>query len=212
MLIKQQVFNHYFEYGDSLQAIIDKGVGIKAQLRRNLQITVKNAELKDKYGTYKSGSEYKAATDLKEFGNVVNSSQSYSEIKASIDNVRNAVGIFNQVYGSNLFDNIDSLNKDILSDLEEYNSILSEIRRLPKGVETFVSEPDQLTEIVSKIKQKTSSNNPENLLEIQSQLEEAILFASEGKTERVYLVFEKSFENFGYVFKNSKSWEEEEED
>lgn len=202
----------YFEYGDSIRAIIDKGVGIKAKLRRNLQVTVKNAELKDKLNTYVSGSEYNAATDLKDFVSIVNSGQSYSELIESVGKARSAVGIFQQVYGSNLFNNVDSLNKDILADLEEYNTILSEIRRLPRGIEKFEEEGNKLSQVISKIKQKTSSNNPDDLLAVQSQLEEALLFASEGKTERRYLVFEKSLENFGFVYRNSKSWEEDNEE
>jgi len=202
----------YFEYGDTIKAIIDKGTGIKALLRRNLQVTVKNAELKDNLNTFMSGSEFKAASDLKNFVKAVDSSESYSEIKEVISKARSAVGIFHQVYGNNLFDNVDSLNKDVLFNLEEYNTILSEIRRLPKGIEKFEEEENQLNEIVSKIKQKTSSNSPDDLLEIQSQLEEALLFASEGKTESRYLVFKKSLENFGYVYQNTKSWEEEDEE
>jgi hypothetical protein len=201
----------YFELADSIKAVIDKGVEIKAQLKRNLQVTVKNAELKDNLNTYKGSSEYKAASDLMGFIKIVDSSQSYSEMKEAIGNARNAVGIFQQIYGNNLFDNIDSLSKDIIANLDEYNTILSEISRLPKGVEKFDNESSQLNQIVTKIKQKTASNDPNNLLGIQSQLEDALLFASEGKTERRYLVFEKSIENFGYVYKNTKSWEEEKE-
>ena len=159
--------------------------------------------------TYVDGSEYKAAMELKDFVKVADSSQSYSELKETIDKARNAVGIFEQVYGGNLFANVDSIYKDIVNNLNEYNDILSEIRRLPKGIEQFEHEGDQLNAVISKIKEKTSSNNPEDLLNIQSQLGDALLFASEGKKERRYLVFEKSIENFGYVYKGTKSWEEE---
>lgn len=200
---------YYFEYADTVQSIINKGIAIKSQMRRNLDITIKNAELKDNLSTYQKGSEYKAATELEKFVDIVSKSQSYSELKDAIESARNAVGIFQQVYGGNLFVNIDSVNQDIISNLNAYNKILSEIKRLPKGIKNFESEPEKLNHIVDKIKQKTTSNSTEELAKVKSQFEDALQFATEGETQRVYLIFKKEIKNFGYVYKNSKSWEEE---
>lgn len=207
---KMTFLNHYQTYLDTLQSIHKRGLAIKQELRRNIDITVKNKEIEEKINKYKNGSEYSAASNLREFVSMVYNSQSYSEIKESVENARNAIGIFEQVYGGNVFANIDSLNSGLIADIEEYNKILSEIRRLPRGVVKFEKEADELNQIVSQIKQPTANTKSEDLLPMQNELEEILLFAAEGKTVRVYGVFEKEISNFGYVFKNTKSWEEEE--
>lgn len=201
---------HYVAYLDSLRSIHKKGMDIKKRIRRNIDITVMNKEIEEKVDKYYNGSEYNAANDLTTFVDLVGSSRSYSDLKNGLENARNAISIFDQIYSGNLFTNIDSINSDILGDLEEYNSILTGIRRLPKDVQIFENEPGQLNQIVSNMKQQTTSTKTENLKELQSQLEEVLLFATKGKSVRIYGIFEKSQQNYGYVDRTVKSWEEEE--
>jgi len=200
---------HYANYLDSLNSIHQKGMGIKTLLRRNIDITVKNKEIEERINKYQSSSEYNASNDLTSFVEMVGSTRSYSALKDGLEKARNAVGIFSQIYGGNQFANIDSLNTSIKADIEEYNSILSNIRRLPRGVNKFENESDQLDQIVSDLKTQTASTNSEELNKIQAQLEEALLFATEGKSIRVFGVFKKSQANYGYVNRSEKSWEEE---
>ena len=200
---------YYQAYLDTLESIDKKGIAIKQGLRRNIEITVKNKEIEERIKKYRNGSEYSAAKDLLDFVNITNTTQSYSELTEYIEKARSAIGIFEQVYGGNLFDNIDSLQADITKDLEEYNSILSEIRRLPKGITPFNNENDALNQIVQSMKKQSSSTGKELFNSLNTELDNALLFANEGKTVRVYGVFEKSLQNFGYVNKSTKSWEEE---
>jgi len=201
--------NNFIDYNDTLKAIQQKAKNIKNEIRRNIDITIKNKEIDEKVTKYVNGSEFNAVMNLREFVDVVNNSQSYSKLKESLETARNGVSILEQVYSQNLFDNIDSLNSSLIADLNEYNQLLSDIRRLPSGVEKFQNEPAELNQIVSKIKQQTQSTNPEILKNIQSELEKNLTFAAEGKSVRVYGIFEKNLENFGFVYKNSKSWEED---
>ena len=200
---------YYQAYLDTLESIDKKGIAIKQELRRNIEITVKNKEIEERIKKYRNGSEYSAAKDLLDFVNITNTTQSYSELTEYIEKARSAIGIFEQVYGGNLFDNIDSLQADITKDLEEYNSILSEIRRLPRGITPFNNENDALNQIVQSMKKQSSSTGKELFNSLNTELDNALLFANEGKTVRVYGVFEKSLQNFGYVNKSTKSWEEE---
>jgi hypothetical protein len=45
---------------------------------------------------------------------------------------------------------------------------------------------------------------------IEENLGNIFLFASEGKNIKIYGIFNKQIENQGYIYKDSKSWEEEE--
>ncbi|KAA3609850.1 MAG: hypothetical protein D8M58_08600 [Calditrichaeota bacterium] len=200
---------HYIAYLDTIKSIHNKGMGIKKLMRRNIDVTVKNKEIEERINNYQNSSEFNAANDLITFVELVGSSRSFSDLKNSVESSRNAVSIFDQLYSGNKFNNIDSLNTSILADLEEYNTILSNIRRLPRGVEKFDNEPSQVNEILANMKKQSSSSNSEHLKGIQAKLEEALLFASEGKSERVYVVFEKNQQNYGYVNRSEKSWEEE---
>lgn len=202
---------YYQTYLDTLNSIHQRGLEIKQELRRNIDITVKNKEIEEKIKKYMSGSEYTAAKELLNFSPVVYNTASYSELSTNIENARNAISIFDQVYSGNIFDNIDSLQADFSKLIEEYNVILSEIRRLPSGITKFENDALELNQIIQNIKKKGPSTDSESLKKLESGLEESLLFATEGKDIRVYGVFSKHLENFGYVFKNSKSWEEEKE-
>jgi hypothetical protein len=202
---------HYLTYLDSLEAIHQRGLEIKKVMRRNIDITVKNKEIEERINKYKNGSEYTAAKNLYEFAHIVDSTQSYSALTESIEKARNAISIFDQVYSGNVFDNIDSLQADVIKDIEEYNRILSDIRRLPRGVKLFENEIGTLNQIVQEIKNPSASTDSEMLQKLEDGLEKTLLFANEGKDIRVQGVFTKHLQNFGYVYKNSKSWEEEEE-
>ncbi len=201
---------HYLEYKDSLDSILEKGKFIKSVIRRDLNITIKNKEIEEVNNKYYKGSEHTAADNLVKFVEAVRSSNSFSDLKQNIENARNAVGIFKQVYDGQVFANIDSLSRDIKDHLTEYNQILDEKRRLPKEVQKFNLEAIGLDQISEKIKQMSPSTNVDNLSVLQSNLEETLLYASQGESIRVYGIFKKSLQNFGYIYKNSKSWEEEE--
>ncbi len=183
-------------------------MAIKKLLRRNIDITVKNKELEERISKYENGSEFSAANDLRQFVDLVHNSKSFSDLKEGIEKARNAVSIINQIYSENLFANIDSVHKSVIADLEEYNTILSGIRRLPKGVEKFENEISQLETVLSNIKKKTASTDSEMLAKVQASLEDALLFATEGKSIRVYGVFCKNQQNYGYINQSTKSWEE----
>lgn len=201
--------SHYIEFRDSLKAVYDKGLSIKAVIRRDLDITIKNKEIEETIIKYTNGSEHTAALSLNDFVKVVNGSNSYSELKESIEKGRNAIGIFKQVYEGNVFDNIDSLNVEMKAHIVEFNKILEGKRKLPKEITKFEINAFKLDQIADKIKAQASTKNVQLLVELQSDLDEALLFASEGKTISVYGIFEKARENFGYIYKNAKSWEED---
>lgn len=207
-LAKLEFISYYKEYSDSLQSVFQKSSDIRSKIR-SLEITVKNKEIEEKVNKYNSSSEYMAAKNIREFIDLAGKSKSYSVLKEYTEKARNAVGIFEQIYSQQLFGNIDTLQADIKADLDEYNQILSEIKRLPKEIENFSEETIRLNKIILKLKQKSATNSDENLNALKLKLEESLLFVSTGTTQRVFGIFEKAIENFGYVYHNSKSWEEE---
>ncbi len=195
-------------YLDTLESISNKGRDIKSELRRNIEITAQNAEIRFSIDEYKQNEIYIAYKDLVDLVNVTENSESYSEIKNSIEKARNALSIFDQLYSENLFAKLDTLHADVINDLNMYNDILNGLRRMPRGVTTFENEMEQLNQIITNMKQKSSDNSSENLKNLVSECEQIIKFASEGKEERVFVLFKKKIQNHGYIYKNERSWEE----
>ncbi len=198
-------------YADTLAKIHKKALDIKKKIRRNIAITIKNKEINESFGKYRESIEYDAYKNLMLFIDVANNSQSFSDIVDASEGGRNAVSIFKQLYGESLFNNLDSIHAKIKADLEEYNDILAKVRRLPRGVENFEKDIADLDSINAAIKAAGSATDAKMLEDIQKQLEEAISFAKNGITIPVYYIFEKSIKNFGYVYKNTRSWEEKKE-
>ncbi|RMH63028.1 MAG: hypothetical protein D6677_08405 [Calditrichaeota bacterium] len=196
-------------YADSLKSIMNKALGIKKKIRRNIDITIKNKELEEVVGKYNNSSEYGAFGNLKHFVDVAGRSNSFSDITTASEDGRNALSIFRQLYGDKLFNNIDSIHTQIRGHLEEYNAILGRIRRLPRGVTNFEKDLAGLDALVEQMKSAQSSVDLNQLDQLQKKLEEAIIFSKEGKTLPVYGIFETTIKNFGYIYKNVKSWEEE---
>ena len=198
-------------YADTLAVIHKKALDIKKKIRRNIEITIKNKEIDESFGKYRESTEYAAYKDLKDFIDVAQNSLSFSDIVEASEKGRNAISIFKQIYGENLFNNIDSIHAKIKADLEEYNSILAKVRRLPRGVENFEKDIAVLDALVARMKEAKSNTDVAKLSDLQKQLEELILFAADGITIPQYYIFKKSIKNVGYIYKNTRSWEEKKE-
>ncbi len=198
-------------YADTLAVIHKKALDIKKKIRRNIEITIKNKEIDESFGKYRESTEYAAYKDLKDFIDVAQNSLSFSDIVEASEKGRNAISIFKQIYGENLFNNIDSIHAKIKADLEEYNSILAKVRRLPRGVENFEKDIAVLDALVARMKEAKSTTDVAKLSDLQKQLEELILFAADGITIPQYYIFKKSIKNVGYIYKNTRSWEEKKE-
>ncbi len=198
-------------YADTLAVIHKKALDIKKKIRRNIEITIKNKEIDESFGKYRESTEYAAYKDLKDFIDVAQNSLSFSDIVEASEKGRNAISIFKQIYGENLFNNIDSIHAKIKADLEEYNSILAKVRRLPRGVENFEKDIAVLDALVARMKEAKSTTDVAKLSDLQKQLEELILFAADGISIPQYYIFKKSIKNVGYIYKNTRSWEEKKE-
>ena len=142
---------------------------------------------------------------MKKFANDIPTEESYSKIKNQLKDALQGGRIFLQAYNQQNFGNLDSLQKNLVQLMEQFNDLLDEVRRLPKGVEKYDAEFDMLNQLLSKIK---SANVVSQLEKINKELENTLIFAAEGVNEPVYLIFNKSIKNLGYIYKGNKSWEE----
>jgi hypothetical protein len=125
-------------------------------------------------------------------------------MKQLAENGLNGIRIFKQAYTENFFGNLDTLTNDLIGSLNNYDSLLMKVRRLPKDVELFKTDIETLTQMLTALKEAKDDTYPS----IEKALGDVYLFASEGTTKRVYGVFNKKIVNFGYIYKDTKSWEE----
>jgi hypothetical protein len=193
-------------YLDTMESIKTKAYEIRRELRKNTDVFIKYKEIEENINKFNDISVISANNDLKNFVEITPSSESFSELNTQLENALNGVRIFHQAYSQNFFGNLDSLHRDLKTNMEEFNELLGSVRRLPKGVEKFEAEFSELDQLEQNIK---DLNIVPQLEKLETQVSNALLFASEGEEKTVYGIFNKKIENLGYIYKDNKSWEEE---
>ena len=73
----------------------------------------------------------------------------------------------------------------------------------------FQKDIIQLDQMFGQIKNINDPSFAAQMDKIEQELKDLYLFASKGKTVTVYAVFNKKVKNFGYIYHDTKSWEEE---
>jgi hypothetical protein len=91
--------------------------------------------------------------------------------------------------------------------MNEYNELLSEIRRNEYSFETHINA---LNKALEQIKSFPTESVLAELQDIEENMKDLFLFASEGKEQAVYGVFNTRIVNYGKIFGTTgrKSWEE----
>jgi len=196
-------------YLDTLSTLENKGLEIKRKLRRNTDVFIAYKSLQEVIGRFSDISFISAYKDLQTFAQAVPVSESFSEIKSTAQNALTGVQLFKQAYTEQVFGNLDSLHLQVKQGLQEFDSVLAKVRRLPKGVQDFHKDITMLDSMLQQIKKIEDPTFTDHLGKIEKNLEDLYLFASKGKTIRVYGVFSKKIKNFGYIYRDTKSWEEE---
>jgi hypothetical protein len=191
-------------YLDTLQYIKLKGYTIRKRLRKNTDIFIQYKEGEDIISKFADISVVNAYNSLQDLSSKVEGNESFSSMKSLAENGLNGIRIFKQAYSENFFGNLDSLNNNLVTSLQKYDSLLAKVRRLPKDIKNFEEDIVMLNTMLNTLKNAKDSNYGN----IEKALGDVYLFASEGTTQRVYGVFNKKIINFGYIYKDSKSWEE----
>lgn len=196
-------------YSDSLDQIVTKSLKTRAALRKNTDIFILYKEVEEIRNQFKDISIYEATRNLDTLVWIADNSKSYSSLKDAIEDGLNGIRIYNQAYEEKIFGNLDSLHTDMVNKLNEFNETLAEIRWLPDEVENFEGEIAELNTKITEIKNASNPQVMQQMKTIEQELGDLFFFASEGTTKKVYGVFEKTIQNFGYIYKDTKSWEEE---
>jgi hypothetical protein len=155
--------------------------------------------------------EMEAFNKFNGFVTVAGNTESYSTIKNHLESALSGIRILKQMYAEKMFPNVDSLHQDITGHLTEYNEILAKVRRLPRGIKNFEKEIEALDSLHENIKSVSSSIVDQKLVPLENEIASLFQYASEGDSEPVLGVFKKKIQNFGYIYKDVKSWEEEKE-
>lgn len=196
-------------YLDTLSALENKGLEIKRKLRRNTDVFIAYKTLQELVGKFSDISFISAYNDLNNFTETVPATESYSDLKNASQNALTAIQLFKQAYAEKVFGKLDSLHLQVKNQLQEFDSLLTTVRRLPKGIVDFQNDITLLDQMFSQIKNIDDPSFMTQMDDIEQGLKDMYLFASKGKTVRVYGVFNKKIKNFGYIYRDTKSWEEE---
>lgn len=195
-------------YLDSLEMIKSKAYAIRKKIRRNTDIFIKYKEVEEVIGQFNDVGFISAYHDLDHFMNLVDSTESFSEIKNASENALTGIRLWEQAYSENVFGKLDTVHNDLKKKLTEFNELLASIKRLPKGIENFEKDITMLDNALGTIKNNSNANTTDLMKKIEQQVEDLYLFAKKGKSIPAYVVFKKKIKNFGYIYRDSKSWEE----
>jgi len=197
-------------YLDTLETVKAKALDIRKKIRKNTDLFIQYKEIEALINEFANISVYSAYNDCKIFTSTSAEIESYSDLKTNTENALNGVRIYKQAYSENIFGNLDTLHNDLQSSLSMFDSLLSKVRRLPKGIENFEQDKVMLDDLLANIKNADSPAMLDKLASLETGLGDLYLFMSKGKQVSVFGVFKKEMKNFGYIHQDSKSWEEEE--
>jgi hypothetical protein len=199
-----EAFENYQNQVDSLRGFYPQ---IKAKYRRNIEITIKTKEIEAVLEKIPSTAAFDAYLKTKSYVDVVPQSDSYFEIKDQIKSTLISVGAFKQIYGDSFFGNLDSVHVDLIGELNQFNELLSDIRKNTFSLDYHI---EILNTALSQIKSVPKESVLPTLLQIEEDLKTTYLFASEGKEKSVYGLFATKIVNYGKIDgpTGRKSWEE----
>jgi len=192
-------------YLDTLEALKAKGYKIRKRIRKNTDIFIQYKETEEIINKFSDISVVGAYNNLNDLLEKAPGNVSFSSMKELTENGLNGIRIFKQAYSENFFGNLDSLHNNVVISLQKYDTLLTKVRRLPKDIQNFEKDITVLNGLLTDLKNAKDAGYDK----IEQELGDAYLFASEGTTTRVYGVFNKKIVNFGYIYKDSKSWEED---
>jgi len=197
-------FENYQSQVDSLRRFYPQ---IKTSYRRNIEVTIKTKEIEAVLEKLPTTAVFDAYFNTKSYADVVPQSDSYAEIKDRIESALINIGIFKQIYGDSFFGNLDSVHVELIGQLNQFNELLSGIRRNTFTLDYHI---ESLNSALAQIKSVPKESVLPAITKIEEDLQDAFLFASEGKEESIYGLFATRIVNFGKIDgpTGQKSWEE----
>jgi hypothetical protein len=201
-----ETYKMYLNNLDSLHAF---ALEVKAKYRRNAEVHFKTKDIETLITELKSTSTLSSHENLYKFAFEVPTSNSYSEVKAMVENALLGVGVFEQIAESQIYGKLDTIHLELISEIDSFNELISGIRR---NTLSFDNQKIQINESLAQIKSSTSGSNlVEALAKIKQDLQGLFILASDGKDESVYGVFSTSIVNQGKMYGRTgeKSWEDE---
>ena len=202
-------FETYKIYLNVLDSLNTYATEVKIKYRRNAEVHFKTKDIDAEINNLKTTSTLSSYESLYKFVSEVPSSNSYSEIKAMVENTLLGIGLFKQIAETQIFGKLDTVHLELIGEMDDFNELLSGIR---KNTHSFDNHKTLIYEALTQIKSNSSGANlVETLAKTELVLQDLFLFASEGKDESVYGIFSTKIINQGKMYGRTgeKSWEEE---
>jgi hypothetical protein len=200
----------YKAYMNALDSLNAFAMEVKTKYRRNAEVHFKTKDIQALINDLKETSTLSAYNDIYNFASKSVESNSFSELKDMSEKSLLGIGLFKQIAETQIFGKLDTVHLELLAELDNFNELLSTIRR---NTITFDEQKQKVQDLLEQAKAKTSGDALiQSLANIESDLQDLFLFANEGKEETVYGVFTTSIVNQGKMYGRTgeKSWEEEE--
>ena len=209
--VNQMLFlNTMGQYLNMLDSVKTKTNLIRQKYRKNTDLFIAYKELEGLTKRYNKISVVTAYQDLEKFRTITPKCQSFSVIKDLVENSWKAIQIYNQAYSENTFGNLDSLHKKVQNKLAEVKDIILKIKKHNRRAKVQTLEPEQsvLDSLLKTFEAKKDAALLSKMKKVEKELQDIFVFAKKGKKIRVYWIFNKKIKNFGYIYKDVKSWEE----
>ncbi|RLD16704.1 hypothetical protein DRI50_01165 [candidate division KSB1 bacterium] len=197
----------YLKMLDSIKTTADQ---IRKKYRKNTDLFIAYKEMEGLVNRYNNISIVEAYRDLEDFRTIVPKCRSFSTIKDLIEKSWKGIQIFDQAYTENVFGNLDTLHLKMDNKIDEIDKIIEKInkRRRRAKIKTLEPEKKALDSLLTTLKSQKDDAMLAKMKDMVKELQDIFIFAQKGKKVRVYGVFDKKIKNFGYIYKDSKSWED----
>jgi hypothetical protein len=199
--------NAFRTYNAQLDSLKKFYMEVKASYRKNSEVFIKTKEMDAEIANLHGTTAFEAYTDLNNFVTRVPNNTSFSDIKDMVDDGLLAVGSFRQIYGEKIFGNLDSTHATIINELNNFNDLVSGIRRNTFSFDNHIVDLEQT---MGQIKAVNSAAILPGLEKAEQSLQDAYLLASDGVEETRYGIFKTKIQNEGKVYGKTarKSWED----
>ncbi|MFZ0389407.1 MAG: hypothetical protein WAN36_03035 [Calditrichia bacterium] len=180
-------------------------------VRRNTDLLLKVKEIEAEFNDLENVYFYRYAAAVKAFVELVQNEKKLSVLKPAIEDILNPM--------DTLAARIEKKDiQDLREKLEQYGDQLSSLdsaiagyrlsRRDREKVNTLADTFRTASQILDNIDNRFDDSQAEALREASDELEDDLLEALEGVDEPVYLIFNRTHINHGFIRNGEMSWEE----
>ncbi|RMI24929.1 MAG: hypothetical protein D6681_01825, partial [Calditrichaeota bacterium] len=206
-----------YDHGAKIRASLDSTLAFMEDIKRRYKLNKYQdilLEMKEIDADFHQGLDkvllYRYITDLKNFVDTVQTEKKLSVLKPLIEDILNPMDtLAARIERGDLHDLEEKLNQ-FGQRIQKLDSIVAATpipARIKRQIPQFYPQYEQVFSVVEEMKASFDPREAQALSEARPQIEQALLDALNGYSQRRYVIFAQKHINHGYIHNGEKSWE-----